>query len=133
MQDILDFPNSDKCHCSIIGYMKSHSFMEIKVDCISMKKSSSVFYIAFEGVEYFDAPMIWQGGQFRIMPSVDCLNLLHKLGRYEGIPDEYLLERFQLIITSVTNALGSNLQVRILAANSIVSSSPSPYFPAISD
>lgn len=129
MQDILDFPNFDTCHCRVIGYIRSHSFMEIKVDYIGVNTSEDVFYIAFEGVEYFEGPMIWQGGQFRIMSPIDCLNLLHKLGRYEGIPDEYLLKRFQLITNPVINPLGSNLHVRILASNSIVSSSQSPYFP----
>ncbi|MCB9454345.1 MAG: hypothetical protein H6672_23165 [Anaerolineaceae bacterium] len=132
MQSIFDFPNADNCRCTIIGYMRSLSLMEIEVNCGKTNVGLNTFYITFEGVEYFDCPVTWQGGGFRIMPSADCLDLLHQLGRYEGIADDYLRQRFQLVTAYVTNPPGSNLQIKILSANSIVSSSPSPYFSRIS-
>lgn len=126
--DIFNLPNARTCSCAIRGYTKSHLFMEIAVKCINNDMRESIFYIQLNGVEYFEGPTIWQGAYFQQMPHADCLDLLNKLKRYKGVPEEYLLERFQLIATTPIDVEENSLIVKILVANSSISTLPSPHF-----
>jgi hypothetical protein len=120
MDNILKLPHPELAYCRVEGYRKSHSFMEIKVNYKDDLERDTAVFLQLPGVEYFEGPMIWQGANFRLASSADCLKLLHQLGRYEGVEDEYLSEKFQLITTLAVTPTQSNLEIKILtAANNI--------------
>jgi hypothetical protein len=128
MGNIFEILNPETCYCVIQGYLKHHSYMEIRVARENIESSEGVLYLHFEGVVYFEGPMIWQGAAFSLAPSSACLSLLHKTAKYEGVPDDYLSQRFQLITTTAITPKLDKLEIAILTQARSITSEPSPYF-----
>jgi hypothetical protein len=116
MSNIFDIPNAERCGCSVVGYMRSHSVLEIEVGYVDVETSAvEKLYAVFETLEYFDGPMHWIGAEFRLGDTTECLELLKKVGRYGGIPDSYLAEHFNLFLVSGVTLAKTDIEVRILA------------------
>ena len=91
--------------------------MEVQVSQIDSKE---IFYVDFDGVEYFAGPMVWQGANFRLGQPQECIALIRKLGRYDDIPEDYLLQNFQLFTVVTTNTL-NELRIEVIARRGTVS------------
>lgn len=91
-------------------------------------------YLEFEGVEYYEGPMGWRGADFKTGSTDACLEIIHRLGRYAGLPDDFLLGKLKLFIAPIITDQNIEQEVKILAMNGGVSKVPSPFFkPPIKD
>jgi hypothetical protein len=114
---LFNLPNPDSCICRITNYQKSHSRLFIEIyDAID----DGTWVLSFIGVEYFASPTAWRGSRFEIADGANTLKLLHETKRFQGIPDNYLLEKFRLYQT-----VDSSMLVSILALNYELSKIPS--------
>jgi hypothetical protein len=118
----------ETCACEVLGYMKGHSYLEIKVAQQRHDEVKDTFYLEFEGVEYYEGPMRWKWANFSISSADTCLEIIHRLGYYANLPDDFLLERFKLFVASTITAQDAGQEVKILAMNGGISKTPSPFF-----
>ena len=114
---LFDVPNPDRCICTITNYEKSHCKLYVE---IYNAIEDGTWGLLFIGVEYFASPTTWRGSRFEIANGEDTLALLHETKRFQGIPENYLLEKFHLYQT-----VDSSMPVIILALNYELSKMPS--------
>jgi hypothetical protein len=117
MNNVFNIPNAERCNCTIVNYIKGHSQLHIRV---YNPVNQTTISIGFEGVEYIECPVTWGSAAFYYASDSDCIGVLQKVGRYNDVPKEYLLEKFHLYtVLSPDNEEG--IIVRILARNGGIS------------
>lgn len=103
--------------CHILGYIKGHSLMVVGIHSIEFPQEKA--YLVFQAVQYFEGPMTWKGIDMQLGEANECLELLHKLEKYEGISNDILAKSFKLFIISSS---GINMIIKVLAASASLSS-----------
>jgi hypothetical protein len=113
IKDSVNVSDPSIYYCQIWSYLISHSLMLARAyqgDFLT----GDVFYLLFEGVSYFEGPMSWQGTEFQIASTDECLAIMEKFRRAEidDVPNRELLDYLHLFRCKTPQG-----EVQVLAYN----------------
>lgn len=92
MQNIFAIANAEDYWCSIQSY--SLELSSLRVDAYIKSDPTNYLQFVFYPVEYFCGPIVWQGANFKLAGSDECLDVLSKLERHEKVSSEKLIGKF---------------------------------------
>lgn len=70
-------------------YIVNHRQLQIKV---SNESTNETRYINFAGVEFYNGPLSWSGGNISIADSEECLQVLRTIETYKNYSDAELTD-----------------------------------------
>ncbi|GAB5493521.1 MAG: hypothetical protein Phog2KO_37360 [Phototrophicaceae bacterium] len=78
--NIFNISDAEAYRCQILHYHNRLSRLYIAVFKGQDRASAPIFYLLFSDVAYFECPVTWQGADFSIAPSDDCIQLMLDTG-----------------------------------------------------
>ncbi|MDX1992714.1 MAG: hypothetical protein SF029_10000 [bacterium] len=114
--NLFNLPNPALYRCHVFRYYSGLSRLYLRV--FKMQQEIPSFYLLFSDVGYIEGPVSWQGADFRIAPTEECIALMLKTGLVgEAIlqfPDAYasITEYAKLYIVDTPNT-----PVKIIASS----------------
>ena len=78
--NIFNITNPDQYRCQVLHYHNRLSRLYLSVYKGEDRHAPAIFYLLFSDVGYFDCAVTWQGAEFSIAPSGDCIQLLLDTG-----------------------------------------------------
>jgi hypothetical protein len=91
--------------------MRGHSLLAISA---RQSETGEDFYWTFEGVEYVDCPIVWNGSDLEIAPANECLELIRRvMPQFAPFPDDVLIRSFKLFVSLTSE----NRKIQIIALN----------------
>jgi hypothetical protein len=79
-------PQLYRCHV----YRYHSTLSRLYVRAFKGEAQDPAFYLLFSDVGYFEGPMNWQGAQFRLAPTNECLALMQRSGMVAGVSVDML-------------------------------------------
>jgi len=117
--DDLGLTAPESYDCVVWSYLVSHSLLlvrALKDDSGTNDEmlASDLFYLLFSNVRYFEGGFAWQGINFDLGTSEECLQLMRLTNGSKAldIPDEAILKYYHLIKFSTPQG-----QIRVLASD----------------
>lgn len=96
--------------CQIRQYKWGGGAMHIR---LKRKNSPEVQYLKFSGLEFFCGPLQWEGANFGIRSTADCLAILQKHGCVSPFVEVQHLEERNIRLYVVE--IGGDVPVQIIA------------------
>lgn len=87
----LQIDEPDKYWCQIQTYVVGHSTMYIEVST-----REQAYYLHFPALRYFSGPLLWQGADFHIAASSECLRLARSMERFDPLDDDIIINQLVL-------------------------------------
>lgn len=115
---MFNIPEPTTWLCRVWEYSKGHSILTVR---IYQNDTNIVYQAGFEGVEYFEGPMIWKSADFKIGSPEECIALIQQIGIYPELPREYLSGKLSLFEVETVGPESRFRGVRILALSSSLS------------
>lgn len=78
--NIFNITEPELYRCQILHYHNRLSRLYVAVYKGTDRAAPALFYLLFSDVGYFDCPVSWQGANFSIAPSDDCIQLMLEAG-----------------------------------------------------
>lgn len=78
--NIFNISDAEAYRCQILHYHNRLSRLYIAVFKGQDRNAPAIFYLLFSDVGYFECPVTWQGADFTIAPTDDCIQLLLDTG-----------------------------------------------------
>lgn len=92
--NIFALDDPEKYNCMVERFVVGHAQMNIR---IFHQTDNKYFRAWFINVEYFAGPIRWEGANFCLATSQECLSLLHtRMNRFDGLRDNFLADYFKL-------------------------------------
>lgn len=117
--NIFNISNPEAYRCQILHYHNRLSRLYISVFKGQDRATPAIFYLLFSDVAYFECPVTWQGADFNIAPSDNCIQLMLDT----GLVGEAIL-RFPNAYASITDYANLYLaqtslekEIRIIASS----------------
>jgi hypothetical protein len=79
-RNIFNITEPELYRCQIVHYHNRLSRLYVAVYKGNDRATPALFYLLFADVAYFDCPVTWQGADFSIAPSDDCIQLMLDTG-----------------------------------------------------
>jgi hypothetical protein len=112
-KNIFNINEPDTCFCAILRYHLGHSRLLLQ---ITPDKSHDLLptYVIFSLVAYYEGPISWLGGDFRIAQHSEVLEALSKTP-FHGKENKDLMEEFAKLYCLFIGGTSNTQKVRILA------------------
>ena len=78
--NIFNISKPENYRCQILHYHNRLSRLYLAVYQGQDRAAAPVFYVLFSDVAYFECPVSWEGAEFSIAESDDCIALLLEAG-----------------------------------------------------
>jgi hypothetical protein len=79
-KNVFNITQPELYRCQILHYHNRLSRLYVAVYKGNDRAMPALFYLLFADVAYFDCPVTWQGADFAIAPSDDCIQLMLDTG-----------------------------------------------------
>lgn len=115
--NIFNITNPQQYRCQIVHYHNRLSRLYIAVYKGEDRHAPAIFYLLFSDIAYFECPVNWQGAEFQIAPSDDCIQLMLDAGLIGSaimrFPDAYAsITQYARLYIGTTN---TKKDIRIIA------------------
>lgn len=78
--NIFNISKPENYRCQILHYHNRLSRLYLAVYKGQDRAAAPVFYVLFSDVAYFECPVTWEGAEFNIAASEDCIALMLEAG-----------------------------------------------------
>lgn len=78
--NIFNITNPQQYRCQIVHYHNRLSRLYLAVYKGEDRHAPAIFYLLFSDLAYFECPVNWEGAEFNIAPSDDCIQLMLDAG-----------------------------------------------------
>lgn len=78
--NIFNITNPQQYRCQIVHYHNRLSRLYLAVYKGEDRHAPAIFYLLFSDLAYFECPVSWEGAEFSIAPSDDCIQLMLDAG-----------------------------------------------------